>query len=201
MSQKTICASLSSFVLSHREKILSAQAFNLLPSKSGSIGLISRWSSASFLPSLVILSILSVEGSTAPLRTFSALSASPVRISFCCPDGFVRTLCRSTSGTSKSKTSAVLMSAISLNVLINSGKLKNLANLVFALYPLPSGESSSAVTVSPKVEAQASKLLNPNSASLLYCKYLCIVYNSVIELLIGVPVANTTPLPSVISSR
>ena len=41
--------------------------------------------------------------------------------------------------------SEVFISALSLNIDMSSGRLKNFANLVFALYPVPSGASSMAV--------------------------------------------------------
>ena len=76
-----------------------------------------------------------------------------------------------------------------------------MANLVLARYPVPSGASSIAVVVSPKVDAQQSKWVNFFCWRVLYCKYRMTVYSSVMELLTGVPVANTTPRPPVISSR
>ena len=42
--------------------------------------------------------------------------------------------------------------------------MKNFANLVFARYPVPSGASSTAVTVSPKVDAHESKCPRFNTA-------------------------------------
>ena len=57
-----------------------------------------------------------------------------------------------------------------------------------------------AVVVSPKVDAQQSKCVKPFCCSVPYWRYRMTVYSSVIELLTGVPVANTTPLPPVISS-
>ena len=54
----------------------STQVVALEFSSSGSISLISRWSNASFLPSLVIFSILSMFGCTFLSLTASALSAS-----------------------------------------------------------------------------------------------------------------------------
>ena len=122
-SQKNNCVSRFSFPFSHFSNIASTQAFNLLPSKSGSKGLISRWSRASFLPSLVILSILSTLASTIPLRTFSALSASSATIFFWCSDGFTEILWKIAFGTGRSSISAVFISATSLNIAISSGRL------------------------------------------------------------------------------
>ena len=68
-------------------------------------------------------------------------------------------------------------------------------------YPVPSGASSTAVTVSPKVDAHASKEESPCCSKVSRCRYRCIVYSSAIELLMGVPVANTTPRLPVISSK
>ena len=58
-----------------------------------------------------------------------------------------------------------------------------------------------AVTVSPKVEAQASKWRRSFLRSAPYWRYFCMVYISTMLLEMGVPVANTTPLPPVSSSR
>ena len=58
-----------------------------------------------------------------------------------------------------------------------------------------------AVVVSPKVDAQQSKCVSFFCCKVLYWRYRMTVYNSVMELLTGVPVANTTPRPPVISSR
>ena len=63
------------------------------------------------------------------------------------------------------------MSATSLNMDISSGRLKNLANLVLARYPVPSGANSMAVVVSPKVDAQQSKWVSFFCCKVLYCKY------------------------------
>jgi len=84
---------------------------------------------------------------------------------------------------------------------ISSGRLWNRANRVRARYPFPSGASSIAVVVSPNVLAHASKWSRLFFASVSYCRYRCIVYISAIELLMGVPVAKTTPLLPVSSSR
>ena len=58
-----------------------------------------------------------------------------------------------------------------------------------------------AVVVSPKVDAQQSKWVSFFCWRVLYWRYLMTVYSSVMELLTGVPVANTTPRPPVISSK
>ena len=57
------------------------------------------------------------------------------------------------------------------------------------------------VVVSPKVEAQQSKWESPFCCSVSYWRYRITVYISVMELLTGVPEANTTPRPPVTSSR
>ena len=72
---------------------------------------------------------------------------------------------------------------------------------VTAIEPVPSGASSMAVTVSPKVDAHASKLSKPPLSRVRYCKYFCMVYISTIVLEMGVPVAKITPRPPVSSSR
>ena len=56
-------------------------------------------------------------------RTCSALSAREATISFCISDGFTAMLWYFASGTGRFNISAVLMSAISLNIAISSGKL------------------------------------------------------------------------------
>ena len=53
-------------------------------------------------------------------------------------------------------------------VSISSGKLKNFAKRVRARYPVPSGASSMAVVVSPKVDAHASKWVSPFCCKVLY---------------------------------
>ena len=53
------------------------------------------------------------------------------------------------------------MSATSRNMVISSGRLKNLAKRVFNWNFVPSGVNSIAVVVSPNVEAHASKDSNP----------------------------------------
>ena len=74
-SQKISCADFCSFVCSQISNALSTQVVALEFSSSGSISLMSRWSNASFLPSLVIFSILSMFGCTFLSLTASALSA------------------------------------------------------------------------------------------------------------------------------
>ena len=83
---------------------------------------------------------------------------------------------------------------------INSGRLKNLEKRVLARYPVPSGASSMAVVVSPKVDAQQSKCVIPSRRRVLYWRYRITVYNSVMELLTGVPEAKITPRLPVSSS-
>ena len=57
-----------------------------------------------------------------------------------------------------------------------------------------------AVVVSPNVDAQQSKCVMPLRCKAPYCRYRCMVYSSVIELLTGVPVAKMMPRPPVSSS-
>ena len=76
-----------------------------------------------------------------------------------------------------------------------------MANRVFCWKPLPSGLSSIDVTVSPNCAAHESKWVSSKRSSVSYCKYRCMVYISAIELETGVPVAKTTPLLPVSSSR
>ena len=122
-SQKIICADLPCMVLFHIPKAFSTQRFALLPSASGSMSFNSRWSSAHFLPSLVIRSMLSFAGSMPPARTASARSANAFTISCCSWLGFNTSLTYSASGTGRSNRSAVWISAHSLNRDINSGRL------------------------------------------------------------------------------
>ena len=141
----------------HISNTLLTHILTLLCSKSGNSGLTIRWSTASFLPSVVIFSILSTLGSTEAERTRSArLPHSSTKLR-CSSLGFATTVLNSALGTGKLSISAVCISAHSLKIFISSGKLKNFANLVFSLYFLPSGASSLAVTVVPKLEAQLSK--------------------------------------------
>ena len=76
---------------------------------------------------------------------------------------------------------------------MSSGRFVNFAKRVFARYPCPLGASSIDVTVSPKFAAQLSKNGIPSSLRVVGCKYVCIVYISVMLLDTGVPVRNTTP--------
>ena len=57
-----------------------------------------------------------------------------------------------------------------------------------------------AFRLKAEVDAQQSKCANPFCWRRSCCKYRIMVNSSVMELETGVPVANTTPLPSVISS-
>ena len=103
-------------------------------------------------------------------------------------------------GTSSFIMSFVLTSAKLLYKVKSSGKFVNLANLVFALYPCPLGDISRDVIVSPKSAAHPSKYVIPSSCKVRGWRYVCIVYISVIELDIGVPVAKTIPLSPLCSS-
>ncbi len=105
------------------EKMFFTHTLTLLFGSSGNRGLISLWSRASFLPSLVILSILSSSGSTLLSLTLSARSEMPFKTSFCSWVGIVTIVSYSASGTAKSSISAVLISATSLNIAISSGRL------------------------------------------------------------------------------
>ena len=86
------------------------------------------------------------------------------------------------------------MSATSRNIPINSGILTNLLNLLFSLKRFPSTDNSIWEVISPKVDAHASKFPISYSSNLSDCRNFCMTYISLMELLIGVPVANTTPL-------
>ena len=132
------------------------------------MGFISRTSRPIFLPSLVTQSILSTDASTVPEWISAARLLNSCTISFWRSDGFATTVSNFASGTGKWSWSAVLMSATSLNMDISSGRLKNLANLVLARYPVPSGASSIAVVVSPKVDAQQSKWVSFFCCKVLY---------------------------------
>ncbi len=81
-SQNINCADFCPFVCSHMANALSVQALVLELLSSGSRLFTSLWSNASFLPSFVMLNILSCDGSTSLLRTASARSASDCTISF-----------------------------------------------------------------------------------------------------------------------
>jgi hypothetical protein len=75
-SQKMICVSLSSAVSSWIRATFSTQRLSFVSGLSSKDGSIRRGSRPSFRPSDVILSILSIVGSTFPLLIASALSAS-----------------------------------------------------------------------------------------------------------------------------
>ena len=183
-------------------KTLFMHTFTLEFGSSGSDGFIHLWSSPIFLPSTVSLHILSSVGSTAPARIIFARSPRFFIIFDCIFVAGTLILCISKSGLSRFNVAAVLISAHSLNMFISSGRFWNLAKRVFIWYlPFASGDSSIDVVVSPKIDAQRSKLFIPSSLSLSACKYRISVYISDIELLIGVPLAKITPLPPVTSSR
>ena len=91
-SQKRSCVSFLSLFSSHIRNTSFTQALTLLPSSSGSIGFIIRWSRASFRPSFVTLSILSTLESTLPPLIFSARSPREATISFCTCEGFTAIL-------------------------------------------------------------------------------------------------------------
>ena len=76
-SQNTSWASRLSAVSSQMRRTLSAHAATFPRGFSGRDPSTSLWSRASFLPSLVILSMLSTDGSTDPFRTRSARSERP----------------------------------------------------------------------------------------------------------------------------
>ena len=75
-SQKMICVSLSSAVSTWIRATFSTQRLSFVSGLSSNDGSIRRGSRPSFLPSDVILSILSIVGSTLPALIASALSAS-----------------------------------------------------------------------------------------------------------------------------
>ena len=109
-SQKIIWVDRCALVFSHISYTLSTQALALLPGSSGNKGFMSRWSSASFLPSLVMRSILSSVGCTFPFRTFSARSAKLLTILFWTSLGCNTTLVGlppTSSGTGRCSISAV----------------------------------------------------------------------------------------------
>ena len=122
-SQKINCVDLCAIVFSQILKAFSTHAAAFEFSLSGSRSFTSLWSRASFLPSFVILSILSWFGSTRLLRTASARSARDCTISFWCSLGLRTTFSYCTSGTGSFSISAVWMSAHSLNIDISSGRL------------------------------------------------------------------------------
>ena len=106
-SQKISCVDFCSFVCSHISNAFSTHVVAFEFSLSGSISLISRWSNANFLPSLVILSMLSTAASTLLSRTASARSASDATISCWYSLGFSTTFSYSASGTGNFNISGV----------------------------------------------------------------------------------------------
>ena len=112
------------------------------------------------LASCVIFKKLSSDESTPPLRIASALWTNSAMISFWQLSGSDSTMIGFpvfNSGTSRSRRSEVQTSATSRNVVISSGRLTNLLNLLLKRKPLPSTVSSNAVVTSPNVDAHASK--------------------------------------------
>ena len=138
-------------------KTLLTHTFNFVPGLSSNSASISRGSSPSFLPSPVILSILSCDGSTEPLLTSSALSDSSLTSSSCNSVGSTSTMCISHLGTLRFNVSDVRTSAINLNIDISSGKLEYSAILVRSLNLLPAGASSYSFFCTPNVDTQLSK--------------------------------------------
>ena len=131
-SQKISCVVRSAFPSSHTWKAFSTQVLTLLFSASGRSSFNSLWSNAHFLPSLVILSMLSTVGFTRPALTSSARSEKALTISCCSSLGFKTSLINSASGTGRFSISDVWISATSLKMEISSGRLKKRANRVFA---------------------------------------------------------------------
>ena len=99
------------------------------------------------------------------------------------------------SGVGNLRSSAVLMSAQTCQILNSSGTLRNLAKRVFIRNRVPSGPSSRSVAISPKVAAQVSKSVSPASSSRSGRRNRCIVYASATLLAIGVAVANVATRP------
>ena len=150
------------------------------------------------LASWVIFRKLSSLGSTPPPLIRSALATKFSITCFTYKSGSDSTIMGFpplSFGTSSSNISEVWISATSLKMFISSGRLVNLLNRLLNLNPLPSTVSSSAVVISPKFAAQESKWYIPICSNACFCKYNCITYISHMVLEIGVPVANTIPLP------
>ena len=131
-SQNMSCVDFCSFVSSHIRRTLRTQALTLLSGSSSSPLSMSLWSRPIFLPSEVILSMLSCHGSTRLFLTSSARSASFSIIFNCSSVGGTATFSKCASGTGRFRTSAVFISATSRNMAINSGRLKNLEKRVRA---------------------------------------------------------------------
>ena len=113
-SQNTSCVAFSSACSRQISWIFSAQTCTLPPSMgwmSGSDTSSSFGSRLTFLPSFVMLSMLSSDGSTAPSRTSSARSTSASTACFCASVASTATDTTSQSGTSRSSWSAVSRSA------------------------------------------------------------------------------------------
>ena len=113
-SQNTSCVAFSAACSCHISWIFSAQTCTLPPSMgwmSGSATSSSFGSRLTFLPSFVMLSMLSSDGSTAPSRTSSALCTSASTACFCASVASTATEITSQSGTSRSSLSAVSRSA------------------------------------------------------------------------------------------
>ena len=130
-SQKMSCVLFSSAVLCQMSKTLLMHTFTLDLGSSGRLGFMQRWSSPIFRPSTVSLHILSSVGSTSPARISFARSPSSFIIVACIAVEGTFMLCISKSGRSRSRVSAVFMSAHSLKIFISSGRFWNLAKRVF----------------------------------------------------------------------
>ena len=91
-SQNTSWVSLSACPSCQMRWMLSTQRLTLLFGSSGRSGLMMRWSSPSLRPSEVILSILSVPGSTSWACTLAARSDSSCTICFCISVGCATSL-------------------------------------------------------------------------------------------------------------
>ena len=202
MSQNIICVPLMLSLFLNSSYTCSIHLLTLLSASLGALMFSSLGSSPSSLASFVIFNILSDLGSTFPLLISLALITNSFIISFVnSVDSDEINLCFPplSFGTGSLIISAVWMSAMFLNMVISSGRLVNFENLLLYLYPVPSGASSKLDTTSPNCAAHASKWCIFLFVSSSFCRYLCMMYISVMELEIGVPVANTTPLPSFIS--
>ena len=185
MSQNTSCAPFTSSVSANFLTIWSAQAF-ILESLRDSLrrslvrtSILSEWSGSFFISSIRF-------GTTSLMYLVIAGSALIVTTVFL---SFFRL------GILRSKSSFVLTSATLRNILMRSAMLMKFLTLFTLRNPSPEGLRSMPLPISAKVRIQLSKRSKFFSLSPCISIQRSMVYISAIVLDIGVPVANTTPLP------
>ena len=199
-SQKIICAPFSFSVSLYTCVTWSANARTFPPSSSPSVGLIKRISRDACRNEFVTASILSAPFCPNPLPLLIAFTRSAI--------SFLIYIFKASVGSTAITvglppfilgrliliSSGLFTSATSRNCRTISGVLANLTAFVFR-QPTPLGSRSCFVTICPNVLTHESKYAFPVFFKASMLRYRIIVYISFMVLLIGVPVANTTPRP------